>query len=302
MDALRIGDEVRDALDHGRAVVALESTIITHGLPAPTNLDVARRVEAAVRDQGAVPATIGLLDGQVRVGLTDDELVRLAGRDDVLKAGSRDLAPLMANGATASTTVGATCVIARSLGIEVFATGGIGGVHHDAATTFDESSDLTDLATTGRIVVSSGIKSVLDVAATCERLETLGVTVVGYGTHHVPGFWVPRTGLRLDHRVDAPDEVRRIAEARNRLGLHDRSIVVMRPVDPVDAVDPEMHDRVVAEALAAADAAGITGKAVTPYVLDAVHRASEGASLRANASLVIGNAALAARIALTAIG
>jgi pseudouridine-5'-phosphate glycosidase len=283
-------------------VVALESTIITHGLPAPTNLDVARRVEAAVRDEGAVPATIAVLDGQVRVGLTDDELVRLAGRDDVLKAGSRDLAPLMARGATASTTVGGTCVIARSLGIEVFATGGIGGVHHDASSTFDESSDLIDLATTGRIVVSSGIKSVLDVAATCERLETLGVTIVGYRTDDLPGFWVTSTGLRLDHRVDAPDQIRQIATARGTLGLGDRSIVVMRPVDPEDALDPELHDRVVSDALAAADAAGVRGKDVTPYVLDAVHRASQGATLRANASLVIGNAALAARIALTAIG
>jgi pseudouridine-5'-phosphate glycosidase len=302
MDALRISDEVRDALDHDRAVVALESTIITHGLPAPKNLDVARRVEAAVRNQGAVPATIGLLDGQVRVGLTDEELVRLAGRDDVLKAGSRDLAPLLARGATASTTVGATCAIARAVGIEVFATGGIGGVHHDASTTFDESSDLVDLAATGRIVVSSGIKSVLDVAATCERLETLGVTVVGYRTDHLPGFWVRSTGLRLDHRVETPEEVRRIAQARDSLGLTERGIVVMRPVDPEDALDPNLHDRVVTDALASAEAAGIRGQGVTPYVLDAVHRASGGATLRANASLVIGNAALAARIALTATG
>jgi pseudouridine-5'-phosphate glycosidase len=283
-------------------VVALESTIITHGLPTPTNLDVARRIESAVRDQGAIPATIAVLDGTVRVGLTDDELVRLAGRSDVLKAGSRDLAPLVAGGATASTTVGATCAIARSLGIEVFATGGIGGVHHEASRTFDESSDLIDLATTGRIVVSSGIKSVLDVAATCERLETLGVTVVGYGTDRLPGFWVTSTDQVLDHRVDSPEEVRRIARARDALRLSDRGILVMRPVDPADALDPGLHDRVVADALASADASGIRGKAVTPFVLDAVHRASEGATLLANASLVIGNAALAARIALTANG
>ena len=210
-ELLVVHPEVADALASGGPVVALESTIISHGLPRPTNLDVAREIEGAVRDQGATPATIAIVDGTIRVGLDDDALATIAGSDDVVKASVRDLAVVVARGGHGATTVASTAELAAQVGIEVFATGGLGGVHRGASDSFDESADLTTLGSTPITVVSAGVKSILDVAATLERLETLNVTVVGYGTDRFPGFYLADSGHAVPHRVDSPEDVAAIA-------------------------------------------------------------------------------------------
>jgi pseudouridine-5'-phosphate glycosidase len=297
VDALRLHPDVERALHDRRPVVALESTVITHGLPGAAGRAASQAVEDQVRQCGATPATIAVIAGRIHVGLSDADLSRLV-RDDAEKASSRDLPLCVALGRTASTTVGATCVIAEHVGIEVFATGGIGGVHRDAAHTFDESSDLVDLARTGRVVVSAGIKSVLDVPATLERLETLGVPVIGVGTDDVPGFWARSSGVAVPWRVDSVPAIAAIVRARSGLGLESRSIAVMRPVDDADALDQADHDIWIGQALEAAEAAGVTGAAVTPFILDHVHERSAGASVQANVSLLRGNGALAAQIAV----
>src|SRR5918995_1362017 len=215
---MRIADEVSEALAAGRPVVALESTIISHGLPRPRNLEVAREIEAAVRVAGAVPATIALVAGEVRVGLDDAALEAIAGGEDVVKCGVRDLAPAAARGAHGATTVAATSVLAARAGIGVFATGGLGGVHRGARETWDESADLETLARTGIVVVCAGVKSILDVGATLERLETLGVTVLGYGTECFPGFYLSDSGHPVPWRVDSPAAVAAVAAARAELG------------------------------------------------------------------------------------
>jgi pseudouridine-5'-phosphate glycosidase len=271
--------------------------VITHGLPGSDGIEAARAVEDEVRAAGALPATIAVIQGRVTVGLTDADIEGLvAGGAD--KAGSRDLPVAVGLRRSASTTVGATCVVAQRVGIDVFATGGIGGVHRDAWRTFDESADLVDLARTGRVVVCAGIKSVLDVPATLERLETLGVVVVGFGTDVVPGFWAPTTDLPVPHRVDTPTAAAQIAQARAQLGLDQRGVLVMRPVDASEGLDQERHDALVADALEAAASAGVSGSAVTPFVLAHVHQASGGQTITANVSLLRTNAALAARIAV----
>ena len=294
--------EVAVALAEGTAVVALESTIISHGLPRPDNLDVARQVEAVVRDEGAVPATIGIVAGEVRVGVDEDALGALASGDDVAKASERDIALHVARGGTAATTVAATAQIAHRTGISVFATGGLGGVHRDAATTFDESADLGVLGRTGITVVCAGVKSILDVGATLERLESLGVAVVGMGTDRFPGFYLTDSGCTIDARVDSPEEVAAIMRARWDVGTDRAALVVANPLPPGDQLDPALHDRLLEEGLAAAAKAGVTGKAVTPFLLERFHRESAGESLRANVAIILRNAALAARIALAAAG
>ena len=291
---------VADALAEGRPVVALESTIISHGLPRPDNLDVARQIEQAVLDNGALPATIAVVDGAVRIGLDEDALVEIATSDDVVKASVRDLAIVAARGGHAATTVAATAHLASEAGIAVFATGGLGGVHRGAAHTFDESADLTSLGRLPITVVSAGVKSILDVGATLERLESLGVAVVGYGTDRFPGFYRRDSGFPVDWRVDRPEEVAAIMEARARLGTDGAALVVANPVPEEDQVDAELHDRVRAEGLAAAEAAGIRGKDVTPFLLERFHRETEGESLRSNVAIILANAALAARIAAAA--
>jgi pseudouridine-5'-phosphate glycosidase len=297
-ERVNVHPEVAGALRAGRAVVALESTLIAHGLPAPDNLRVAREAEAAVRAAGAVPATIAVVGGEVRVGLDDAALEAIALGDGVVKAGVRDLAPAVARGADAATTVASTAHLSTRAGIAVFATGGLGGVHRGARESFDESADLTTLAQTGVVVVCAGAKSILDVAATLERLETLNVTVVGYRTDAFPGFYLADSGHPVPWRVESPEEVAALMRARDALGLGGRAIVVANPLPADEQLDPALHDRVLRESLDAAAAAGIAGRDVTPFLLERFHRETGGASLRANVRLVVRNAELAGRIAV----
>ncbi|MCY7372832.1 MAG: pseudouridine-5'-phosphate glycosidase [Spirochaetaceae bacterium] len=297
---LTVLPEVADALAAGHPVVALESTIVSHGLPRPDNLRIAREIEQAVRRGGAVPATIAVIDGSPRIGLDDDALAQVATRDDVVKVSTRDLAVLVARRGTGATTVAATSHLAALAGIDVFATGGLGGVHRDARTTWDESADLQSLATTGVAVVCAGVKSILDVPATLERLETLGVPVLGYRTDTFPGFYLSDSGHRVDWRVDSPEEVALVLAARRTLGTDDRGLVLANPLPPEEQVDPELHDRLLRDGLRAADAARVRGKDVTPFLLDFFHRESGGVTLAANIAIVLRNAELAARVAVAA--
>ena len=294
--------EVADALAAGHAVVALESTIISHGLPQPDNLVVAREVEDAVRRGGAVPATIAVVDGRQTVGLDDSDLERIASGDDVVKVSTRDLAPLVARGGTGATTVAATSHLAARAGITVFATGGIGGVHRGARTTWDESADLQSLATTPVAVVCAGIKSILDVPATLERLESLGVPVVGYRTDAFPGFYLSDSGHHVDWRVETPAEAAQVLLARRTVGTDERGLVLAHPLPRDEQVDPDLHDRLLAEGMRAAAVAGVRGKEVTPFLLDYFHRESGGETLRANVRLVVRNAELAGQVAAELAG
>jgi pseudouridylate synthase len=284
--------EVSSALESGRPVVALESTIIAHGLPRPGNLRVAVEIEDAVRAEGAVPATIAVIEGMVHVGLDKRDREAIAG-DDVAKCGVRDLPVVMARRGTGATTVAATATLAVRAGIGMFATGGLGGVHREARETWDESADLTTLARTPITVVCAGVKSILDVEATLERLETLNVTLLGFGTDRFPGFYLADSGFEVPWRVDTPEEIADIVHARSELGLG--AIVVANPLD--EPLDAALHERVLREGLAAAAAENVRGKAVTPFLLERFHRETDGASLRANVRLVLRNAGLAARIA-----
>jgi pseudouridine-5'-phosphate glycosidase len=297
---LTVLPEVADALASGTPVVALESTIISHGLPRPENLRIAREIEQAVRRGGAVPATIALVEGRPHVGLDDAALQHVASSDDVVKVSTRDLATVAARGGSGATTVAATSHLAALAGIRVFATGGLGGVHRDARATWDESADLQALATTDITVVCAGVKSILDVPATLERLETLGVAVLGYGTTAFPGFYLSDSGHSLDWRVDSPEEVAAVMAARAGLGTDDRGIVVANPLPPGEQLDPGLHSRLLHDGLAAADAHQVRGKDVTPFLLEFFHRESKGASLEANIRIVLHNAELAARIAAAA--
>jgi pseudouridine-5'-phosphate glycosidase len=292
--------EVADALAAGRGVVALESTLIAHGLPQPDNLRVAREAEAAVREAGAVPATVAVVAGEVRIGLDDAALEAVATGADVIKAGVRDLAPAVARGASAATTVASTAHLAALAGIGVFATGGLGGVHRGARETWDESADLTTLAGTRITVVCAGVKSILDVGATLERLETLNVTLLGYATNTFPGFYLADSGHPVAWRVESPEDIAGVMRARDALGLGARAIVVANPLPSDQQLDRALHDRVLRESLEAAAAAGVTGRDVTPFLLDRFHRETGGASLDTNVRLVLRNAALAGRIAVAA--
>ncbi len=278
-------------------MVALESTIVSHGLPRPRNLDVAREAEAAVRDGGALPATIAVVAGEARVGLDDEALTAIAERDDVVKCGIRDLAPVIASAGFGGTTVAATAHLAARAGIRVFATGGLGGVHREAGDSWDESADLETLARTGIVVVCAGVKSILDVGATLERLETLNVTVLGYGTDRFAGFYLSDSGHFAPWRVDSAAEVGAVARAAAEVGTEGRAVVVANPLPPGEQLDPALHDRVLAEGLIAAEAAGVSGKDVTPFLLDHLARETGGASLEANVRLIVRNARLAAEIA-----
>jgi pseudouridylate synthase len=292
---LVLSPEVADALTTGRAVVALESTLLAHGLPRPENRRAADDVEAAVRRGGAVPATIAVLDGVPHVGLLPEQVDRVCADPDLAKLGVRDLPVARALGLSGATTVSSTALLAARAGIEVFATGGLGGVHRQSAETFDESADLGALARTSVVVVCAGVKSILDVPATLERLESLSVTVVGYRTSAFPGFYVADSGSPLDWSVADPAEAAAVFAARRELAPG--AVVVANPLPAAEQLDPELHDRVIADALAAAEAAGVRGKAVTPFVLDHLHRASGGATLAVNVRLVLNNAELAGRIA-----
>jgi pseudouridine-5'-phosphate glycosidase len=297
-----VHEEVREALAEGRAVVALESTIISHGLPRPDNARLAREFEQAVRDGGAVPATVAVVDGQARIGLDDAALDRLANDEDVVKVSVRELAAVAARGGVGATTVASTAHLASLAGITVFATGGLGGVHRGAQETFDESADLTTLSHTGVLVVCAGVKSILDVGATLERLETLGVGVLGYRTDRFPGFYLADSGHDVGWRVESVDEVAAMLAARERVGTTGRGMVLANPIAAEEELDRDLHDRLLESGLAAAGREGIHGKDVTPYLLDWFHRESRGESLRANVALVRSNARVAAEVATAYAG
>ena len=290
---IRLRPEVAEALAWGRPVVALESTLIAHGLPRPENLALARELEAVVREQGGVPATIGMIRGEPIIGLTDAELERIATGAEIPKLSVRDLAPASARASDGATTVAATALLAHRAGIRVFATGGLGGVHREARDTYDESADLVTLGHTPIGVVCAGVKSILDVGATLERLESLNVTVIGYGTNRFPGFFVSDSGFALDWSVDSPRDAAEVLKVQ----LHDGGVVIANPVAAADQLDPELHARVLADGLAAAREQGVRGKGVTPFLLDYFRVHTTGASLRVNLNLVRANARLATQIA-----
>lgn len=300
---LSFAPEVAEALAHGRPVVALESTIITHGMPWPQNLEMAREVEQVIRDGGAVPATIAVMDGLIHIGLTDDGLEKLARTppEQAMKLSRADLAVCLGQGRTGATTVAATMICAELAGITVFATGGIGGVHRGAETSFDISADLQELAQTPVTVVAAGAKAILDLPKTWEVLETLGVPVIAYGQEELPAFWSRGSGIRAPLRMDSPEQIADAARMRRRIGLRGGQLVA-NPI-PVEAEIPrDQIDPVIAQAQAEADAQGIAAKSVTPFLLQRIFELTEGRSLRSNIALVLNNARLATRIAIAAAG
>jgi pseudouridine-5'-phosphate glycosidase len=293
--ALVFSPEVAAALASKSPIVALESTIISHGLPRPSNLNVAREVEAIVREHGATPATIAILDGVVHIGLTDEQLVAIANRDDISKASSRDLAVIVASKKSAATTVAATAHLAALAGIKVFATGGLGGVHRGANESFDESADLTALSTLDITVVCAGVKSILDVGATLERLETLAIGLVGYQTTAFPGFYLTDSGFTIEHQVNSAAEIADVMAARVAVGTNNAALLVANPV--AKEMNRAKHDQILATGLAKAEAAHISGKDVTPFLLEHFHATSKGESLSVNIEIIKSNSALAADIA-----
>ncbi len=295
-NAIKLSAEVANALKAGKPIVALESTIISHGLPRPSNLEVALECERIVRDAGAVPATIALLDGKILVGLERAELEAIANRDDISKASIRDLAIIVAQGKSAATTVAATAHISALAGIHIFATGGLGGVHRGANESFDESADLTALANVDMTMICAGVKSILDVPATLERLETLAISLVGYKTTAFPGFYLTDSGYTLEHRVDSPEEIAAIIKARKEVGTLSKALVVANPV--AKEMDKARHDEILKSGLEKAEKQGVTGKAVTPFLLEHFHTTSQGESLAINTEIIKANCLLGAQIAV----
>jgi pseudouridine-5'-phosphate glycosidase len=294
---IHFGAEVAAARAAGRPLVALESTIIAHGLPRPDNLRVAHEIEQEVRENGAVPATIAMIDGVLTAGLDDAQLTRLAAEPSFAKLSVRDLAVAAALGTSGATTVAATSAVAAAAGIGVFATGGLGGVHRLASASFDESADLVTLARTPIAVVCAGVKSILDVGATLERLETLGVAVIGYRTTRFPGFYLTDAGFDLDWSVDSPEAAAAVLRARDTQGVHGGAVVIANPLPAEEQLDPALHDEVLHSGLSMVERDGIAGKAVTPYLLAHFHEATGGLSRQVNVRIILRNAALAARIA-----
>jgi pseudouridine-5'-phosphate glycosidase len=294
--AIKLSAEVSAAIKAKKPIVALESTIISHGLPRPSNLEVALECERIVRDAGAVPATIALLDGKILVGLERSELEAIANRDDISKASIRDLAIIIAQGKSAATTVAATAHIAALAGIHVFATGGLGGVHRGANESFDESADLTALANVDMTMVCAGVKSILDVPATLERLETLAISLVGYKTTAFPGFYLTDSGYTLEHRVDSPAEIAAIIKARAAVGTLNKALVVANPV--VKEMNKARHDEILKSGLEKAEKQGVVGKNVTPFLLEHFHTTSQGESLAINTEIIKANCLLGAQIAV----
>ena len=294
MNSFVCSPEVQAALDAGTPIVALESTIISHGLPRPQNLSAAREFEEILRSNGVTPATIAVLDGTPQIGLDAVGVERIA-NEDLTKASVRDIPLLAARKESGATTVAATAHLASLAGIRVFATGGLGGVHRGASTTFDESADLSTLAVTNITVVSAGVKSVLDIAATLERLESLSVPVIGWQTKEFPAFWLTKSGLTIDWSLDTTDQIAQVMKAQDELG-HGQGIVIANPIPESQQWDPAEHDRVLQIAFKAADAAGIHGKAVTPFLLGFIVQESKGRSLEVNLDLARNNVRLAAEI------
>jgi len=294
---ITIGEEVASALTERRPVVALESTIITHGLPYPENLIMARAVEDVVRARGATPATIALVDGVATVGLSDDVIERLANDRSAFKASSRDLSTVMVRGLSAGTTVSATMLLAERAGIRVFATGGVGGVHRGAEHTFDISADLVELGRTPTAVVCAGVKSILDIPKTLEFLETQRVPVIAFGTDEFPAFYTPHSGQKAGLRLDTPEDLARAIALHHRLGAG-TGLLIANPIPPDDALDAAAMESTIRSAVAEADRLGIGGKELTPFLLAKINELTKGASLGANIALVKNNADLAARIAV----
>ena len=295
-DLIKIHPQVQKALNDGRAVVALESTIISHGLPRPRNYEAAVEFEEILRSKGVVPATIAIINGVANIGL-DATALDVIANQDIAKASVRDIPILVAKGLSGATTVAATAHLAALAGIRVFATGGLGGVHRGASETFDESADLSVLANTPITVVSAGVKSVLDIAATLERLETLSVPVVGYRTNIFPSFWLRESEFTLEYRVDSPEEIANMMVAQDLIG-EGGGIVIANPVPADKAWNKDDHDRVLATAFAAADKAGVRGKEVTPFLLQFIVEESKGKSLEVNLDLARNNVSVAGDIAL----
>lgn len=295
-----IHDDVKAALEDGRGVVALESTIISHGLPYPQNLDTAVMLEEVVREEGAVPATIAIIDGRIKIGLTRDELSLLANPDNhVTKVSRRDLPSVIMRHQHGATTVAATMILAKEAGIGVFATGGIGGVHRGAETNFDISADLEELAQTSVCVVCAGPKAILDLPLTLEYLETKGVPVIGYQTDELPAFWSRQSGLTLHERADSPEEIARFMAVKKQLSLNG-GVLITNPIPEGDEIPYHEVLNYIDDALAASTAAGIEGKELTPFMLSHIRKITDGRSLKANIALVANNAKLAARIASAA--
>jgi pseudouridine-5'-phosphate glycosidase len=292
---IQYSSEVSNALSKKLPLVALESTIISHGLPRPKNLEVALAVEEIIRSEGAIPATIAIIDGQIHVGLEKSELDRVANDENFTKASIRDLATVTATGLSAATTVAATSHIAHLAGIEYFATGGLGGVHRGAQESWDESADLLALANIPVLVVCAGVKSILDIPATLERLETLSVPVIGFRTKKFPGFYLPDSGYSIEHEAKSPAEIGAIWRARKEVGTADSGLVVANPT-PL-SMNQTLHERLLRDGLAKARENNVTGKAVTPFLLEFFHANSDGESLKVNIEIIKSNSKLAAQIA-----
>jgi pseudouridine-5'-phosphate glycosidase len=293
---IKYSEAVAKALGDKSPIVALESTIITHGLPRPKNLEVALEVEQIVIEAGATPATIAIIDGQIHIGLEPNQLTRIANDENILKASIRDLAVISTQKKSAATTVAATSHIANMAGISLFATGGLGGVHREAWQSWDESADLLALANTPVLIVCSGAKSILDVSATLERLETLSVPILGYKTNKFPGFYLTDSGFELEHRVDTARDIAQIWRARGDVAINKSALIVANPVS--NQMDKALHDQLLFDGLSKAKIDGVIGKAVTPFLLDYFHTNSKGESLRVNIEIIKANAALAAQIAV----
>lgn len=300
-DLLHVSSEVRDAVAAGAPVLALESTIFTHGLPRPHNEELALATEQQVREAGVTPATIGVVNGVPTVGLSSDEIMQLSRDDSAVKASLRDLPVVVGKRLSAGTTVAATGYLAHLAGVRVFSTGGLGGVHRGAETSFDESSDLGTLATLPLVVVSAGVKSILDIGLTLERLETLNLAVVGYRTTRYPGFYVADSGYSVEYSAESPDEIARMAVARDALGINS-TILVANPVPETEQLAPELHDAMLAQAWAEAEARGVAGHDTTPFLLDYIATHTRGESMRANVAAYRGNVALGAQIAARLAG
>jgi pseudouridylate synthase len=296
--SVEVRDEVAQALEQGAPVVALESTLISHGLPNPDNLEVAREAERTVRAEGAVPATVGVVGGVAKIGLDEGELELMATAGDVSKLSARDLAVAVAKGSHGATTVAATAHLASLAGIRLFATGGLGGVHWEARESWDVSADLATLGHTPVALVCSGVKSILDVPATLEYLETLGVPVVGFRTERFPGFYLTDSGSPLDWSVESEGEAARVIRALPRLGFERTGLMVANPLPEEEQLDPDTHDRALRAGLEELGRRGVRGKDVTPFLLDHFAAETEGKSLGVNKELILRNAALAARIAV----
>lgn len=293
---IKYSEAVVKALGDKSPIVALESTIITHGLPRPKNLEVALEVEQIVIEAGATPATIAIIDGQIHIGLEPDQLTRVASDENILKASIRDLAVISTQKKSAATTVAATSHIANMAGISLFATGGLGGVHREAWQSGDESADLLALANTPVLIVCSGAKSILDVSATLERLETLSVPILGYKTNKFPGFYLTDSGFELEHRVETARDIAQIWRARGDVAINKSALIVANPVS--NQMDKALHDQLLFDGLSKAKIDGVIGKALTPFLLDYFHTNSKGESLRVNIEIIKANAALAAQIAV----